>query len=92
MLWCVGTHGSASSTTSAGDSYDALGYVPEEAFQQAPSLTLDYAFDDWATSQLAGFVGNTSAQQTLLARSKNYRYVPLWQWLCAAARRAALPL
>lgn len=88
MLWCVGTHGGACSTTSAGDSYDALGYVPEEAFQQAPSLTLDYAFDDWATSQLAGFVGNTSAQQTLLARSKNYRYVPVC--VCVAAVAVAV--
>jgi len=50
-------------------------YVPLEQFEQAPSLTLAYAFDDWATSQLAGVVGKTAEQAMLLNRSMNFKCV-----------------
>lgn len=58
-----------------GDDYAKLGYVPIEEFGQAPSLTLAYAFDDWATSQIAALTGHKTEEAQLLNRSKNYRNI-----------------
>jgi predicted alpha-1,2-mannosidase len=53
--------------------YLRLGYVPEEA--GPVSNTLEYAFDDWAASQLALALGKRDAHARFLARSRSWRNV-----------------
>ena len=50
-------------------------YVPSDDHSVSVSLTLEYAFDDWAVGVLAGLLGNASDSAYFLARSKNYRNV-----------------
>ena len=54
-------------------SYQALGYVPYEERNWNVSLTLEYAFDDWAIAQLAKSLGKTDLYQEFQARGQNYR-------------------
>ncbi|OIP29581.1 MAG: hypothetical protein AUK47_27165 [Deltaproteobacteria bacterium CG2_30_63_29] len=54
--------------------YLALGYVPSECDPtQSVSMTLEYAYDDWAAAQFADQTGHTGERDQLLARSQNYR-------------------
>jgi predicted alpha-1,2-mannosidase len=63
--------------------YLADGYVPVEAGQvtgeteslspDMASLTLEYAVDDFAVSQLAASLGRRGTEATFLARSQNWR-------------------
>lgn len=55
------------------DSYQKLGYVPYEERGWNVSLTLEYAYDDWAIAQLAKALGKDNIYQTYLKRSENYR-------------------
>jgi predicted alpha-1,2-mannosidase len=64
------------------DSYIRYGYIPledsvKESFHtmEQVSRTLEYAYDDFALSQIAGTMGKTDDQRHFLARSKNYRNV-----------------
>ena len=50
-------------------------YVPMEGHSKAASLTLAYAFDDWAVGQMAALLGNSTDAQYFLNRSKSYRHV-----------------
>ncbi|GAB3020762.1 GH92 family glycosyl hydrolase [Bowmanella dokdonensis] len=54
-------------------SYQKLGYVPFEERNWNVSLTLEYAFDDWAVARLAQALGREDLYQAFLARSRNYR-------------------
>lgn len=54
-------------------SYQALGYVPFEERSWNVSLTLEYAFDDWAIAQLARSLGENEMYQTYQSRGQNYR-------------------
>ncbi|GGZ71835.1 alpha-1 2-mannosidase [Paraglaciecola chathamensis] len=54
-------------------SYQALGYVPFEERSWNVSLTLEYAFDDWAIAQLASSLGQNEVYQTYQSRGQNYR-------------------
>ncbi len=54
-------------------SYQALGYVPFEERSWNVSLTLEYAFDDWAIAQLARSLGENEVYQTYQSRGQNYR-------------------
>jgi predicted alpha-1,2-mannosidase len=63
-------------------SYLKYGYIPledgvEEAFhkQEQTSRTLEYAFDDFALSQIASMLGNKEDAEELSRRSGNYRNV-----------------
>lgn len=66
-------------------SYLADGYVPTEAGQvtgetdslspDMASLTLEYAVDDFAVSQLAASLGQRKTEASFLARSQNWRHV-----------------
>ncbi|UZD23999.1 GH92 family glycosyl hydrolase [Algoriphagus halophytocola] len=50
--------------------------IPEGNFgyhQDGPSLTLEYAYQDWTLAQLAKALGDKSAEQEFLQRSKNYQ-------------------
>ncbi len=54
--------------------YIALGWVPSACDStQSVSMTLEYAFDDWASAHLAEWVGESDAQQTLLERAQNWK-------------------
>jgi predicted alpha-1,2-mannosidase len=55
--------------------YKQLGYVPEDKSGSSVSKTLEYAYDDWAISQLALVAGDDPARQVYAARSQNYRNV-----------------
>jgi predicted alpha-1,2-mannosidase len=64
------------------DSYMRYGYVPlddsvKESFHKGEqvSRTMEYAYDDFAMSQIAEKMGKTADAQYFLARSKNYRNV-----------------
>ena len=53
--------------------YLRLGYVPEES--GPVSNTMEYAYDDWAASQLALALGKTAEHRRFLERSRNWRNV-----------------
>ena len=57
--------------------YEALGYVPSNASGRSASLTLAYAYDDWAVSELARAAGDSSTATTLAARSQRASFA-LW--------------
>ncbi len=64
------------------DSYLKYGYIPLEdpvanAFHgnEQVSRTLDYAYDDFVLSQLAGALGHTADADYFAGRSQNYRKV-----------------
>ena len=54
--------------------YIALGYVPHECDKdQSASMTMEYAFDDWATSKLAESMGRDDAAAVYAQRSESWR-------------------
>ncbi|MCL1036816.1 GH92 family glycosyl hydrolase [Shewanella submarina] len=55
-------------------SYKELGYVPHEERTWNVSLTLEYAFDDWAISQLARGLGKIDITREFASRANNYRH------------------
>lgn len=55
------------------DDYQQLGYVPYEYGNWNVSLTLEYAYDDWAIAQLAKALDKTDIYNEFLLRSQNYR-------------------
>lgn len=50
-------------------------YVPRDQVNKAASLTLEYAYDDWAVGTLAGLLGNASDAALFHNRSLSYRNV-----------------
>jgi predicted alpha-1,2-mannosidase len=55
------------------ESYQALGFVPFEERKWNVSLTLEYAFDDWAIAALAKDLGKDALYQKFKTRAQNYR-------------------
>jgi predicted alpha-1,2-mannosidase len=56
------------------EGYLKYGYVPVDGdLKGHPSETFEYAYDDWAVSQLALALGQSSTAKTFLARSQNWR-------------------
>ncbi len=53
--------------------YRRLGYIPADKEEESASKQMEYVYDDWAVSQIAGAIGATADQQLLLQRSMNYR-------------------
>lgn len=53
-------------------SYKELGYVPHEEQSWNVSLTLEYAFDDWAIAQVAKKLGKDEDYAYFMDRSNNY--------------------
>ncbi|RAI87917.1 GH92 family glycosyl hydrolase [Algoriphagus yeomjeoni] len=50
--------------------------IPEGNFgyhQDGPSLTLEYAYQDWTLAQLAKALGDAAGEQEFLKRSENYK-------------------
>ena len=52
-----------------------LGYVPVEASASSASVTLEYAYDDWAVYRTALALGDSSVAAVYKARSENYRNI-----------------
>jgi predicted alpha-1,2-mannosidase len=52
--------------------YDSLGYIPYP-HRYATSATLEFAFNDWALSELAARIGEGDVAKILLERSLNYQ-------------------
>jgi predicted alpha-1,2-mannosidase len=55
--------------------YRDLGYVPVDVARGWTSLTLDYAYDDWCTAQMARALGKLNDYQYFAKRAQNYRNV-----------------
>jgi putative alpha-1,2-mannosidase len=56
----------------ATSSYSKLGYIPVELSDRATCLTLAYAHNDFAISQMAAALNRTADAQFFLNRSQNY--------------------
>ena len=52
--------------------YSSLGYVPYDRNGSSASLTLEYAYDDWAIYQTALKLGDTQLAETYKKRSQNW--------------------
>ena len=55
-------------------SYQELGFVPYGERKWNVSLTLEYAFDDWAIATLAKELGEQDIYQQFALRAQNYRH------------------
>ncbi|GGD70663.1 GH92 family glycosyl hydrolase [Lacimicrobium alkaliphilum] len=55
-------------------SYQELGYVPFDERKWNVSLTLEYAFDDWAIARLADALGKKDIADEFALRAQNYRH------------------
>lgn len=54
--------------------YDSLGYVPYDVrINENAARTLEYAYDDWCTAQVANQLGKADDAAKLLEASHNYR-------------------
>lgn len=57
------------------DTYIDMGYVPDEKNGSSVSITLEYAYDDWAIAQAAKKLGRNDLYEEFIKRSKNYKNV-----------------
>eukprot|EP00456_Euglypha_rotunda_P031265 TRINITY_DN24356_c0_g1_i1.p1 TRINITY_DN24356_c0_g1~~TRINITY_DN24356_c0_g1_i1.p1 ORF type:complete len:325 (+),score=21.60 TRINITY_DN24356_c0_g1_i1:54-977(+) len=55
--------------------YTALGYIPKESDDDSASVTLEYAFDDWAVATVAFALNYSDDYNQFLQQSKNYRNI-----------------
>lgn len=55
------------------DDYMRLGYVPVDHDDEAASQTVEYAFDDWTISRMAGKLGNADVAAQFTKRAANWR-------------------
>ncbi len=53
--------------------YRSMGYIPCDLEEESVSKTLEYDYDDWAVSHVAGHLGDASDAALLRKRSRNYR-------------------
>lgn len=53
--------------------YIQYGYVPFNLTQNSASLTLEYAYDDWAISRFASAIGKTEEAKVLINRALQYK-------------------
>ena len=73
--------------------YMKSGWVAAERTSEAASRTLDYAFDDWAVSEVARLLGHDEDARFFANRSKNYRTLfkeDIGFMVCPTFRRFAL--
>jgi predicted alpha-1,2-mannosidase len=57
------------------DEYIDKGFVPDEKSGSSVSMTLEYAYDDWAIAQLARTLNRTDIFETFMRRSENWKNV-----------------
>ena len=57
------------------DEYMRLGYVPVDQDDEAASKTMEYAFDDWTISRMAGAMKQTDVANTFTKRASDWRNI-----------------
>lgn len=57
------------------DKYLEYGYVPSNLKRESVSLTLEYAYDDWAIANMAEKMGRTDVAEEYYSRASNYMNV-----------------
>lgn len=57
------------------DNYIDNGFVPDERSTSSVSMTLEYAYDDWAIAQLAKKLGRQEIYDEFVKRSQNWKNV-----------------
>lgn len=55
--------------------YKKFGYVPMDVLPESTSITLEYAYDDFAIAQMAKAMGKDKEAQHYFKRAQNYRNV-----------------
>ncbi|MGQ1891609.1 GH92 family glycosyl hydrolase [Thermophagus sp. OGC60D27] len=55
--------------------YKKLGYVPVDKHPYGNSITLEYAYDDWAIYHTAKLLNNDSLKQQYKSRAQNYQHL-----------------
>lgn len=55
--------------------YHTLGYVPDDKTAESVSRTLEYAYDDWCTAQVAEEMGKSEDYHRLIQWSQNYKNI-----------------
>lgn len=55
--------------------YHTIGYVPDDKTAESVSRTLEYAYDDWCTAQLARELGKADDYNALMRWAANYRNI-----------------
>lgn len=57
----------------AMEEYRRLGYVPSDVHKESLSLTLEYAYDDWAGARILDYLGYKAEAQSYYQSARNYR-------------------
>ena len=57
------------------DYYVAQGFIPSNIKRESVSCTLEYAYDDWAISRMAGAMGRDDVAREYAQRALNYANV-----------------
>lgn len=55
--------------------YKKFGYVPMDKLSESVSITLEYAYDDFAIARMAQAMGQTAISETFFKRALSYRHV-----------------
>lgn len=55
------------------ETWEKLGYIPENRLIHSVSITMEQAFDDWCVAAVAQKLGHAEDHDRFLARSENYR-------------------
>lgn len=55
------------------ESYKTLGYIPADHEAESVSKTLEYAYDDWCISKMAGLLDDAKTQTHFLKRAQYYK-------------------
>lgn len=55
--------------------YTALGYVPNDDYNESVNLTLDAAYGDWCIAEIAKILGKTDIEAEYRKRSTNYKNI-----------------
>ncbi len=53
--------------------YIEKGYVPSDKYDSAASRTIEFSYNDWCLSNLAGALGKNEDRDMFMARSRNWR-------------------
>eukprot|EP01080_Neovahlkampfia_damariscottae_P006430 gene6430-10438_t len=66
------------------ESYNTKGYIPTQINNRGTSLTVEYAYDDWAISNIARVLGKKEDEQLFKKKSMNYKnhYSPRFKYFC----------
>lgn len=75
LAWKAITDTANSPNYDAINEYKKYGYVPMDVLPESTSITLEYAYDDFAIAQMATAMGKTKEAEHYFKRAQNYRNV-----------------